>query len=667
MAINQDINELRQVQEALRESEQRYRLMAENSTDLISRHAPSGEYLYASPACRRLLGWEPEELIGHSVYELFHPEDAAALQQTLLAVGCLPENYTLSYRHRKQDGSYIWFETTYRKLRDSQQQEVQEIIAVSRDISDRKLAEAEICALNEELEQRVLARTAELQRANEELKREIAERRRAEEQIKFQVNVLSQVNDAVFAIDSNRRIIYWNGGAERLYNCSSEEAIGRHLEEIYQYRWLNPEDESAAWSTLAETGAWHGEVIHVKKNGEEIYVDMSVSLLKDESGKQSGFLAISRDISEKKHSKEAIARLSHQNELILNSAGEGICGLDCQGKITFANPAAAKMLHCEVEHLIGTSLYDTIARDFQAQTLICGALQDGSAQFAKQDEFWRRDGSCFPVEYACTPIREGGETVGAVITFRDISDRLALEQIKQEFISTVSHELRTPLTSMRGALGLLASGILANQPEKAKHMLEIAVANTDRLARLINDILDLDRLQSRNLALNKHACNAGDLMVQAADTMQAMAQKAGLTIRTEPVNVPLWADSDRLLQTLTNLLSNALKFSPPGSTVWLSAEVWEKQAIAESEPVSHSPDRELLVTVRDRGRGIPPDKLETIFERFQQVDASDARTFGGSGLGLAICRSIVEQHGGRIWVESKLGEGSCFYFTLPLS
>jgi signal transduction histidine kinase len=151
--------------------------------------------------------------------------------------------------------------------------------------------------------------------------------------------------------------------------------------------------------------------------------------------------------------------------------------------------------------------------------------------------------------------------------------------------------------------------------------------------------------------MNKQRCHVTALMTNAADVMQAMAKKFGVTLAILPLPLDVWADGDRIIQTLTNLLSNAIKFSPQGTTVSLSA--------------IHQQDH-VLFQVSDQGRGIPADKLGTIFERFQQVDASDSRNQDGTGLGLAICRNIIQQHGGRIWVESTLGKGSTFYFTLPI-
>ncbi len=241
--------------------------------------------------------------------------------------------------------------------------------------------------------------------------------------------------------------------------------------------------------------------------------------------------------------------------------------------------------------------------------------------------------------------------VGIVGVGRDITERRAMERMKDEFVSVVSHELRTPLTSIHGALGLLASGLLGTLSEQGKRMLEIAVQNTDRLDRLINDILDLERLDSGNIPLAKQTCNAADLMVKAAEVMQVIAENAGITLSVSPQSVQLLADPDGIIQLLTNLLSNAIKFSPQGTTVLLTVECL---------------GNEILFQVKDQGQGIPADKLESIFERFQQVDVSYSRRKGGTGLGLAICRTIVQEHGGQIWAESTLGEGSTFYFTLPI-
>jgi len=353
-----------------------------------------------------------------------------------------------------------------------------------------------------------------------------------------------------------------------------------------------------------------------------------------------------------------VAVRTAQVKRILNTAGEGIFELDAEGKATFVNPSAARMFGWPAEELAGMRLHDVIHaadRDhpgvpFEACS-ICSSLLDPPLR-AHTDSFNRREGNPMPVEYTSnTIIYEDGTRGGVVVTFRDISERLVVDRMKSEFVSTVSHELRTPLTSIRGALGLLAAGLLGNIAPKARRMLDIAISNTDRLVRLINDILDLERMDSGRVDLHPKLIDANDLMRQTVDTMQAMADRAGIRLVVEPRYEMVWADADRIVQLLTNLVSNAIKFAPPESSVTLSASARGQQ---------------LVFSVADQGRGIPSDKLDMIFERFKQVDASDSRDKGGTGLGLAICRSIAVAHGGRIWAESSEGKGSTFRFSIPL-
>jgi signal transduction histidine kinase len=207
-------------------------------------------------------------------------------------------------------------------------------------------------------------------------------------------------------------------------------------------------------------------------------------------------------------------------------------------------------------------------------------------------------------------------------------------------------------------------------------MLDIAANQTDRLVRLVNDILNLGRLESGNLKLVMQICDPARLMQQSVDELRAYAAEHHIVLKMTSTDTPVWAAPDSIIQTLTNLISNAIKFSPPNAIVSISAERVDPTLTT----TAHSGDRQstavlappsllssyVLFKVQDQGRGIPADKLDAIFEQFQQVDASDSREKGGTGLGLAICRNIVQQHGGQIGVNSTLGQGSTFYFTLRL-
>jgi PAS domain S-box-containing protein len=259
----------------------------------------------------------------------------------------------------------------------------------------------------------------------------------------------------------------------------------------------------------------------------------------------------------------------------------------------------------------------------------------------------------------------------------ELRQREAVEKLKDEFIGIVSHELRTPLTSMQGSLGLLAMGLMDDEPEQMKQMIEIASIETERLVRMVNNILNLERLDAYADVLKQEWCSATMLIQQAMSAMIGSAAAAGVDLAIDCPPIQIWVAPDRIVQTLTNLLGNALKFSPQNSVVSISVEVIDspifdlvqpERSIVQFDSVqclAPSRSRQIRFAIRDCGRGIPADKLETIFNRFQQVDASDSRDKGGTGLGLAICKSIVEQHHGRIWVESVWGQGSTFFVTLP--
>lgn len=377
----------------------------------------------------------------------------------------------------------------------------------------------------------------------------------------------------------------------------------------------------------------------------------SLSLAKEQAEQanqqlQESNQALNRMILEVKSSEERFRSLNTASPV-------GVFQTDTEGRVLYTNPLWQEITGLTHEESLGEDWMEGVAPDDREavvrawQTFVCEGYT-----FSLEFRFCTKRGEARWVQTRiATLYTDSGELQGYVGTVEDITERQAIDQLKNEFVSVVSHELRTPLTSIRGSLGLLASGRLGTLQEKGRRMLDIAVANTDRLVRLINDILDIERIQSGKVAMQKQRCDAADLMNQAVEELRVMAEKAEVRLLVTPQAAQLWADPDRVVQILTNLLSNAIKFSPVGTTVWLSAEPQEGH---------------LRFAVKDQGRGIPADKLESIFERFQQVDASDSREKGGTGLGLAICHCIVQQHGGRIWVESTIGEGSTFFFTLPM-
>jgi CheY-like chemotaxis protein len=240
------------------------------------------------------------------------------------------------------------------------------------------------------------------------------------------------------------------------------------------------------------------------------------------------------------------------------------------------------------------------------------------------------------------------------ITFNDITRQREIDRMKTEFVSTVSHELRTPLTSIKGSLHLLLSDPSLQLDATQRQLVDISLKNTDRLIRLITNILDISKIEAGHIQLELGMHNVREFVSAAMDGIAAFAESRGIVIESqvEPGLPPVRVDVDRMVQVVTNLLSNAIKFSPPGSRVTVAAQRGNGQA-------------EIRVT--DQGRGIAPEDMGKLFKKFQQLDGSNVRSVGGTGLGLAICRGIVEEHGGSITVDSELGRGATFIVALPLS
>jgi PAS domain S-box-containing protein len=340
---------------------------------------------------------------------------------------------------------------------------------------------------------------------------------------------------------------------------------------------------------------------------------------------------------------------------LVENASDIIFQTDVVGNFTYVNPVGISVTGYSPQALLGNPYTRLVRPDMVEEVTSFYRRQIAERVPATYLEFPVRtaDGRELWVgQNAQLVTSASGQVEGMQAVTRNITDRVETARLKDEFISVMSHELRTPLTSIRASLGLLANGLLDSNPERGRGMLSLAMRNTDRLMRLINDVLDLERMASGKVAVERQVYSAGELVTQAADVMRSMAEQAGIWLVVTPSPVRVFADPDRICQVLSNLVSNAVKFSAEEGTVWLSVSERESEAVFE---------------VRDQGRGIPPEKLGLIFERFQQVDSTDARDKGGTGLGLAICRQIVEQHGGRIWAENNARRGSTFRFTLPLA
>ena len=660
VAVGVDQSGVQHREQAQRESQERYRDLFEHSTEMIATLSPSGQFLYANPAWKRCFGLDYTGLMALDSFENLFSDNTRSEASTLFRRaldGELIERAPL--RHHTPDGRVLELELSL-----SRRQRVGIPLAVR-------------CLLRDVTQQKQRENRLALQLAISQIVGENAWGEPVGMRI-LEAICMSQGWDVAIqwlVVPEQKQLEFgtaW-GAPSRTAEALIEGSMGLTLDnfaDLPERAWKEgriiwvADLASAPASPRIESALSHemvsGWAVPIRAGSKvlavlEFYCHYKLREDPEAVAALETVAASLGQILARTQERGQTDELKQQREILLDSVADGIFGLNRDGNVSFANPAAARLLGAPPESLIGTPLHDLLHGSAPPDH-VCGMdcpLREATALSTStngEETIFRPDGSSFPVEFVLTPIRGRGRISGSVLSFRDISQRYALDRLKDEFISTVSHELRTPLTSIRGALGLLTSGILGDVNEKASNLLRIALTNSDRLVRLINDILDLERIQSGREPLAFRTVQLADIVKQAMEDMQPMADAAGVKLIHDATKAEITADPDRLLQVVTNLLSNAVKFSPPNSPV----SVMLRPGVTG-----------VILSVIDHGRGIPADKLETIFGRFQQVDASDARQKGGTGLGLAICRTIVMQHSGRIWAERNPVRGSTFRIFLP--
>jgi PAS domain S-box-containing protein len=439
----------------------------------------------------------------------------------------------------------------------------------------------------------------------------------------------------------------WNPAAERLYRYTAAEAIGKNIDLIVP---PDRRDELAAMikKSLADQPVENFETVRAAKGGRRIDVSLSIRPIKSSSGEIVGVTKITRDISEQKFAEEKF-------RLAVESCPSGMLMVDRAGKVVLVNTEIERLFGYRRDELIGQSVDMLVPmrlrgghmRHRDGFTLSPESRRMG----ANRDLFGlRKDASEFPVEVGLNPIQtsEGLLVLGVVV---DISERKRLERLKDDFVSTVSHELRTPLTSISGSLGLLIGGAAGTLPDPAARLLAIAQTNSQRLVRLVNDILDIEKMEANQIVFNFRRVDARALVEQAIEANRGFADSYGIRVRLDAASgaTELHADPDRLAQVVTNLLSNAIKFSSPEDEVAVTIE---------------KRDAGVRISVRDHGPGIPAEFRPHMFEKFAQADATDARRKGGTGLGLSIVKQIVTRMGGTVGFADAPGGGTAFHVDM---
>ncbi len=624
-----------------------------------------GYFKHLSPRFEDLLGYPLAELMSLPFLSFVHPEDQASTQTEIerLTVGCTTIGF--ENRYRCQNGSYLWL--SWHGTADLQ---AGTIYATAIDITERKQEQLELTQQNGGLQ--LLANLILQIRQYREIE---AVFQQTAESLQVFLNTdrvlilkLTPEGGLVMAASGLNSFLNLNG-ATFLNSCFGTDPLKRYQDRTHSMivdvsqadiqdchreflESLNVKSNVVTPLFLQEE-VWGLLAVH-QCDALRIWTNLEVDLLKQVADQLSVGIAQWQLLNQLEDLVQertlALLRSQTQFRSLFEAAPDLIYILNTLGVIQTINPAVVDNLGFSQDELIQYPFHHVLSPSSQTsyQAEFKTLLNKG---FARQEMILQcKDGSQITVDCSFTVVSHDEDPFILVLQ-RDISKQKVIDAMKNEFVSVVSHELRTPLTSIHGSLKLLGTGNLGTLSSQGEQVLDIALRNTNRLSRLINDVLDLERIESGKVVMSKQHCQVTELMMQATQDMQAMATQYQVTLVTTELNLDIYADPDHLLQTLTNLLSNAIKFSSPHGRIWLSAR-------------EHNQD--VLFEVRDQGRGIPNDKLDQIFDRFQQVDVSDSRRMGGTGLGLSICRQIVERHGGRIWAKSYEGVGSSFYFTLPI-
>ena len=463
--------------------------------------------------------------------------------------------------------------------------------------------------------------------------------------------VIDNAVDVICSIDMDGKFVAVNPACYENWGYSQDELLGKRFIEV-----IAPQDISETIKAVRAIRAEKSNLQFDNRVRRKDSTEINVSWSAYWSEKERAMFCVAHDITERKLAEEAIRASEHRIRTIINHMIVGLVIVNQDGYIESMNPSAESIFGYKAEEIVGRHLLSLFAdskffsEHNENDTMsFMETLFNQALNRIGEFDCLKKNGEDFPVELSMSELKthEGERYMANIL---DVSERKEVERLKKEFVSTVSHELRTPLTSIRGSLTLLSVGAMGGLPDQAKKVVSIAERNTIRLIGLINDILDIEKLEAGKLDMVFENTGMKDILERSEQSVNTFAANNGVKLEMLPSDAEVYADGDRIVQVLVNLLSNAIKFSPQGQTVTVVVE-----------------DAAGFVQVRviDRGRGIPEKFKKLLFQRFQQVEASDAKKKGGTGLGLAICKGIIEQHGGQIGVESEEGKGSTFWFRIP--
>ncbi len=507
-------------------------------------------------------------------------------------------------------------------------------------------------------------------------------------------SIVESSDDAIISEDLNGNITSWNNGAERIFGYSAQETIGCPISLLYMPEGIQEMEEILTRIRAGER-VRHYETVRRHKNGQPIFVSLSVSPVRDASGQIVGASKIARDITATKRliEREQLARAETRAEgrfrKLLEAAPDAILEVDAEGRIVMLNHMAEKMFGYSREELAGLNVEALVPAAIRAghkehRTSYTAHPQTRPMGTGLKLQAQKKDGTLFPVEISLSP-NQSDEGLRVIALVRDISERKKVEdqlqavqqrytaelavkneqlearnrqveradRLKSEFIASMSHELRTPLHTIIGFSELVLEETEGPLVPKYKRFLGHILQDARHLLELINEVLDLSKIEAGQLKLQCAEFDFAECVHEVITTLQQQAGSKAIELENRNSFCELLsADRLRVKEILYNLLSNAIKFTPNGGRVWVE---------------STAQNGFLKITVADTGIGISEDEHAAIFETFYQAGDTTRGVREGTGLGLPICKRLVELHGGRIWLESQPGNGSRFSFTLPLT